>query len=190
MRLHHHDGHVSNFVDGLGAGQLIGRQALASPNLGDIQLSICDRKGNLEVEVIRARQLQAKQGAKMLPAPYVKVYLVRGHKCIAKAKTSTSRRTLDPLYQQQLVFHEDYTSCILQVSVWGDYSRMEKKNFMGVVQIVLDDLDLSNIVIGWYKLFHPSSLITLPSTAANTGGSSTGGQVSSKASVQTSGSFG
>ena len=115
MRLHHHDGHVSSFVDGLGAGQLIGRQALASPNLGDLQLSICDRKGNLEVEVIRARQLQAKPAAKLLPAPYVKVYLVRGHKCIAKAKTSTSRRTLDPLYQQQLVFHEDYTGCILQV---------------------------------------------------------------------------
>jgi regulating synaptic membrane exocytosis protein 2 len=156
-------GEMGNFVDGLGAGQLVGRQALASPDLGDIQISICDRKGNLEVEVIRARQLQAKQNAKFLPAPYVKVYLVRGHKCVSKAKTTTSRRTLDPLYQQQLVFHEKYNGCILQVSVWGDYGRMEKKVFMGVVQISLDDLDLSNIVIGWYKLFHPSSLITLPS---------------------------
>ena len=30
---------------------------------------------------------------------------------------------------------------------------------MGVAQILLDDLDLSNIVIGWYKLFTSSSLV-------------------------------
>ena len=37
-----------------------------------------------------------------------------------------------------------------------------KKVFMGVAQIMLDDLDLSNIVIGWYKLFGTSSLVSLP----------------------------
>ena len=47
---------------------------------------------------------------------------------------------------------------ISQVTVWGDYGRMDKKVFMGVAQILLDDLDLSNIVIGWYKLFPTSSL--------------------------------
>ncbi|XP_067135753.1 regulating synaptic membrane exocytosis protein 2-like isoform X3 [Centruroides vittatus] len=156
------EGEFSNFVEGLGPGQLVGRQVLASPSLGDIQLSMCDRKGNLEVEVIRARGLQPKAGAKGSPAPYVKVYLVNGRKCIAKTKTSIARKTLDPLYQQQLVFHEDYRGCVLQVTVWGDYGRMEKKVFMGVAQIMLDDLDLSNIVIGWYKLFHPSSLVNLP----------------------------
>ena len=61
------EGEVSSFVEGLGPGQLVGRQALASPNLGDIQISICDRKGNLEVEVIRARGLQTKPGTKILP---------------------------------------------------------------------------------------------------------------------------
>lgn len=116
-------------------------------------------------------------------ATHVKVYLVKGRKCIAKAKTGVARRTLDPLYQQKLIFHEDYRGCVLQVrrllpphsldvkncspqvTVWGDYGRIEKKAFMGVVQIVLDDLDLSNIVIGWYKLFYPSSLISLPMDA-------------------------
>ena len=34
--------------------------------------------------------------------------------------------------------------------------------FMGVAQIMLDDLDLSNIVIGWYKLFGTSSLVSVP----------------------------
>lgn len=48
-------------------------------------------------------------------APYVKVYLVSGKKCLAKAKTATARRTLDPLYQQQLTFREPFQGCILQV---------------------------------------------------------------------------
>ena len=33
---------------------------------------------------------------------------------------------------------------------------------MGVAQILLDNLDLSHIVIGWYKLFGPSSLVSVP----------------------------
>ncbi|RXG73034.1 Regulating synaptic membrane exocytosis protein 2 [Armadillidium vulgare] len=162
-RRHAPEGQISEFIEGLGPGQLVGRQVLAAPALGDIQLSMCERKNKLEVEVIRARGLQCKTGAKVLPAPYVKVYLVHGKKCVAKAKTSTARRTLDPLYQEQLIFHEKYQGCILQVTVWGDYGRMEgRKVFMGVAQIMLDDLDLSNIVIGWYKLFGTSSLVSLP----------------------------
>ncbi len=40
---------------------------LASPALGDIQLSMRDVRGHLEVEVIRARGLQCKAGSKTLP---------------------------------------------------------------------------------------------------------------------------
>ncbi|XP_048005056.1 regulating synaptic membrane exocytosis protein 1 isoform X10 [Leguminivora glycinivorella] len=152
-------GGLSDFIDGLGPGQLVGRQLLGAPTLGDVQLSMCYQKGFLEVEVIRARGLQARQGCRTLPAPYVKVYLVSGKRCIAKAKTSTARRTLDPLYQQTLTFRENFKGCVLQVTVWGDYGRIEgKKVFMGVAQIMLDDLNLSNIVIGWYKLFGTVSL--------------------------------
>ncbi|XP_076254330.1 rab3 interacting molecule isoform X3 [Rhynchophorus ferrugineus] len=153
------EGQLAEFIEGLGPGQLVGRQVLGAPSLGDIQLSLCYQKGFLEVEVIRARGLQSRPGSKVLPAPYVKVYLVNGKKCLAKAKTTTARRTLDPLYQQQLAFRENFTNCILQVTVWGDYGRIEgKKVFMGVAQIMLDDLNLSNIVIGWYKLFGTTSL--------------------------------
>ncbi|GIY66840.1 hypothetical protein CEXT_529951 [Caerostris extrusa] len=35
---------------------------------------------------------------------------------------------------------------------------------MGVAQIMLDELDLSNFVISWYKLFHHSSLVNLPTS--------------------------
>uniref|UniRef100_A0A1B0AA56 Regulating synaptic membrane exocytosis protein 2 n=2 Tax=Glossina TaxID=7393 RepID=A0A1B0AA56_GLOPL len=161
------DGQLSEFIDGLGPGQLVGRQVLGAPSLGDIQLSLCHQKDCLEVEVIRARDLQQKPTSKMLPAPYVKVYLVSGKKCIDKMKTSTARRTLDPLYQQLLVFKQPYKGCILQVTVWGDYGRMEKKVFMGVAQIMLDDLNLSNIVIGWYKLFGTTSLVSSANNNAN-----------------------
>lgn len=157
------DGQLAEFIEGLGPGQLVGRQVLGSPVLGDIQLSMCDRRGDLEVEVIRARGLQSKAGSKVLPVPWAKVYMVSGKKCIAKAKTGPARRTLDPLFQSCLTFHERYGGCVLQVTVWGDYGRVEgKKVFMGVAQIMLDDLDLSNIVIGWYKLFGTSSLVSVP----------------------------
>ncbi len=157
------EGQLSEFIEGLGPGQLVGRQVLGSPVLGDIQLSMCDKRGDLEVEVIRARGLQSKAGSKVLPVPWAKVYLVSGKKCICKAKTGPARRTLDPLFQQCLTFHERYGGCVLQVTVWGDYGRVEgKKVFMGVAQIMLDDLDLSNIVIGWYKLFGTSSLVSVP----------------------------
>lgn len=50
-----------------------------------------------------------------------------------------------------------------QVTVWGDYGRIEgKKVFMGVSQIVLDNLNLSNIVIGWYRLFGTTSMVSGP----------------------------
>ncbi|BFZ11469.1 hypothetical protein BsWGS_14508 [Bradybaena similaris] len=152
------DDQLGEFVDGLGPSQLVGRQVLGAMCLGEIQLGLYDRKGHLEVEVIRARGLLPKPGARVLPAPYVKVYLMEGKHCVEKQKTTTARRTLDPLYQQQLFLSEPYHGRILQVTVWGDYGRMDKKVFMGVAQILLDDLDLSNIVIGWYKLFPTSSL--------------------------------
>ena len=73
------EGGLSEFIDGLGPGQLVGRQVLASPALGEIQLSLCDRRGNLEVEVIRARGLQCKPGSKVLPGKHLlilsKLYL-------------------------------------------------------------------------------------------------------------------
>ncbi|XP_027142250.1 regulating synaptic membrane exocytosis protein 2 isoform X14 [Larimichthys crocea] len=153
------DAQFSDFLDGLGPAQLVGRQTLATPPMGDIQIGMVEKKGALEVEIIRARGLVGKPGSKALPAPYVKVYLLENGVCIAKKKTKVARKTLDPLYQQQLPFEESPGGKVLQVIVWGDYGRMDHKSFMGAVQILLDELDLSNMVIGWFKLFPPSSLV-------------------------------
>lgn len=160
-------GQLKDFIQDLGPGQVVGRQALGARCLGEIQLSLTQKNRYLEVEVIRAKDLQPKQDSKAIPASYVKVYLVNGKKCIAKMKTVTARKTLDPFYQQSLAFREDCRGCILQVTVWGDYGRLEgKKVFMGIANIMLDHLNLNEIVFGWYKLFGNMPLVSGPSSLA------------------------
>eukprot|EP00794_Sanderia_malayensis_P011864 gene11864-13098_t len=158
------DAQFTDFVEGLGPAQMVGRQVLGSPHMGDIQISLFDRRGLIEIEIIRARGLLRKPGSKTLPAPYVKVYLMDGKKCLAKKKTKTARKTLEPHYQQQLEFHASPRGKTLQVMIWGDYGKLDRKVFMGVCQILLDDLDLSQLVIGWYKLFTTASVCDPPSS--------------------------
>ncbi|XP_006762616.1 PREDICTED: regulating synaptic membrane exocytosis protein 3 isoform X2 [Myotis davidii] len=148
----------SDFLDGLGPAQIVGRQTLATPPMGDVHVAIMDRSGQLEVEVIEARGLTPKPGSKSLPATYIKVYLLENGACLAKKKTKVAKKTCDPLYQQALLFDEGPQGKVLQVIVWGDYGRMDHKCFMGMAQIMLDELDLSAAVTGWYKLFPTSSV--------------------------------
>ena len=70
---------------------------------------------------------------------------------------------------------------------------MERKVFMGVAQILLDDLNLSNMVIGWYKLFASSSLVGPHGGVGGgggTGGTSRRNSESSLESAYQSGSAG
>ncbi|VDN37454.1 unnamed protein product, partial [Gongylonema pulchrum] len=169
------DGPLGNFVDNLGPGQVVGRQVLASPVLGEIQIGIAAGRAGIDLEIIRAKNLVVKSGVKVNPgdsaapfipafavfsqAPYVKVYLLEGKQCVAKAKTHAVRRTTAPLFQQHIVFSESPRKKMLQITVMGDYGRMERKSFMGIAQIRLDDLELGpEPMIGWYKLYHSSSL--------------------------------
>ncbi|VDN04650.1 unnamed protein product [Thelazia callipaeda] len=154
------DGPLGSFVANLGPGQVVGRQVLASPVLGEIQIGIAANRDGIDVEIIRAKNLVVKPGVKVNPAPYVKVYLLEGKQCIAKAKTHAMRRTTAPLFQQHIIFSESPRKKMLQITVRGDYGRMERKTFMGIAQIRLDDLELGvEPVVGWYKLYHSSSLV-------------------------------
>ena len=58
---------LTNFVEELGPGQLVGRQVLGSPCLGSIQVGFSVKKGILELEIIRARGLMVKPGARDYP---------------------------------------------------------------------------------------------------------------------------
>ncbi|KAG7225294.1 hypothetical protein INR49_007141 [Caranx melampygus] len=149
------DQQFTGFLEGLGPAQLAGRQTLATPPMGDIQIGMVYRKERLDVEVIRARGLVGKQGNKNTPAAYVKVYLMDNGKCVLKRRTRLARKTLDPLYQQQLQFEENPEGKVLQ--------------------ILLDDLDLSNMVIGWFKLFPATSLVD-PALAPLTNKETEGGK--------------
>ncbi|XP_077006228.1 regulating synaptic membrane exocytosis protein 3 isoform X4 [Tamandua tetradactyla] len=126
----------SDFLDGLGPAQIVGRQTLATPPMdwhanldcpllglslssfaGDVHIAIMDRSGQLEVEVIEARGLTPKPGSKSLPATYIKVYLLENGACLAKKKTKVAKKTCDPLYQQALLFDEGSQGKVLQTPV-------------------------------------------------------------------------
>ena len=55
-----HERPFAEFIEGLGAGQVVGRQVLASPCHGEIQIGLRDQQGLLEVEIVRARNLLQK----------------------------------------------------------------------------------------------------------------------------------
>ncbi len=73
-----------------------------------------DRPTRLQDEVLRL-PIFVKPIFWSFIAPYVKVYLMENGKCLVKKKTRTARRTLEPLYQQQLEFRCDASSKTLQV---------------------------------------------------------------------------
>ncbi|XP_073324911.1 regulating synaptic membrane exocytosis protein 4 isoform X2 [Pagrus major] len=153
------DAQFSDFLDGMGPAQFVGRQTLATTSMGDVEIGLMERNGGLEVEVVQARGLTMKPGSKTPPAAYIKVYLLENGICVAKKKTKSVRKSLDPLYNQVLVFSESPQGKVVQVIVWGNYGRMDRKCFMGVARILLEELDLSTMVIGWYKLFPTSSMV-------------------------------
>lgn len=84
-----------------------------------------------------------------------------------KQKTSTHRRTLNPTYQETLKFESEYRHGVIQVTVWADYGKLDRKVFMGLAQITVDDCDLASTCVGWYKLYPISSIITDFSTLAS-----------------------
>ncbi|XP_070657839.1 regulating synaptic membrane exocytosis protein 4 isoform X2 [Bos indicus] len=139
------DAQFSDFLGSMGPAQFVGRQTLATTPMGDVEIGLQERNGQLEVDIIQARGLTAKPGSKTLPAAYIKAYLLENGICIAKKKTKVARKSLDPLYNQ--------------VIVWGNYGRMERKQFMGVARVLLEELDLTTLAVGWYKLFPTSSMV-------------------------------
>uniref|UniRef100_A0ACB8F6E3 Regulating synaptic membrane exocytosis protein 4 n=1 Tax=Sphaerodactylus townsendi TaxID=933632 RepID=A0ACB8F6E3_9SAUR len=157
-------GQFSDFLGSMGPAQFVGRQTLATTSMGDVEIGLQERNGQLEVDIIQARGLTPKPGSKTLPAAYIKAYLLENGVCIAKKKTKVARKSLDPLYNQVLLFPESPQGKVLQVIVWGNYGRMERKHFMGVARVLLEELDLSTLAVGWYKLFPTSSMVD-PATA-------------------------
>lgn len=69
-----------------------------------------------------AQTLKGNQGSALtflsaaVSAAYIKVYLLENGVCVAKKKTKSVRKCLDPLYNQVLVFSESPQGKVVQVS--------------------------------------------------------------------------
>nr|XP_021138827.1 regulating synaptic membrane exocytosis protein 4 isoform X3 [Columba livia] len=107
-------GQFSDFLGSMGPAQFVGRQTLATTSMGDVEIGLQERNGQLEVDIIQARGLTPKPGSKTLPAAYIKAYLLENGVCIAKKKTKVARKSLDPLYNQVLLFPESPQGKVLQ----------------------------------------------------------------------------
>uniref|UniRef100_A0A8C9UKF1 Regulating synaptic membrane exocytosis 4 n=1 Tax=Spermophilus dauricus TaxID=99837 RepID=A0A8C9UKF1_SPEDA len=149
------DAQFSDFLGSMGPAQFVGRQTLATTPMG---------KSPNACYLWTGMGSPNRSPASPLPlgpalAAYIKAYLLENGVCIAKKKTKVARKSLDPLYNQVLLFPESPQGKVLQVIVWGNYGRMERKQFMGVARVLLEELDLTTLAVGWYKLFPTSSMV-------------------------------
>uniref|UniRef100_A0ABI7ZM97 C2 domain-containing protein n=1 Tax=Felis catus TaxID=9685 RepID=A0ABI7ZM97_FELCA len=167
----------SDFLDGLGPAQIVGRQTLATPPMGDVHVAIMDRSGQLEVEVIEARGLTPKPGSKSLPATYIKVYLLENGACLAKKKTKVAKKTCDPLYQQALLFDEGPQGKVLQVSVMGQSSKTACCHFRSLPRTMCPVLGtVPGALMRFTRLFSQPREVLLP-LVDSLGNQSSGGQL-------------
>ncbi|XP_006814376.1 regulating synaptic membrane exocytosis protein 4-like [Saccoglossus kowalevskii] len=111
-------------------------------DMGDVQLQVYTENGRICVAVVKAR------------ACYLKLYLMDDSKCISKKKTRLSRRSLEPVFQQKFEFKKKFKGRQLEVKIWGNYERMDRKMFFGMCKIDLNILDLTcgDTEPAWYKL--------------------------------------
>ncbi|XP_011921154.1 PREDICTED: regulating synaptic membrane exocytosis protein 4 isoform X2 [Cercocebus atys] len=65
------DAQFSDFLGSMGPAQFVGRQTLATTPMGDVEIGLQERNGQLEVDIIQARGLTAKPGSKTLPGDRV-----------------------------------------------------------------------------------------------------------------------
>ncbi|XP_014165596.2 synaptotagmin-9 [Geospiza fortis] len=107
-------------------------------DLGDLMFSLCylPTAGRLTITIIKARNLKAMDitGAS---DPYVKVSLMCEGRRLKKRKTSTKRNTLNPVYNEAIVFDvppENIDQINLSIAVM-DYDRVGHNEVIGVCQV-------------------------------------------------------
>ncbi len=128
----HADKPLGSFVESLGQGQVVGRQALGSVPLGELEVGLSHtHQTGLIVHISKARTLTlprsggragSSSSTRGMPAVYVKVYLLDGRNIVAKAKTQPTARGMSaPVIEQRLLFSINPREKMLQASEWrGD----------------------------------------------------------------------
>lgn len=133
---------MTTFIGKLGPGQKVSRQILGTPYRGDVKIGFNFFVNFMEVTVFEAKDLinvkETKtklpgnersiayhrctfkspccKKKKMLTDTYVKVYLVKGKKCVEKHRTKTVKESLQPKYMEMLKFKSSPAGCLIQVS--------------------------------------------------------------------------
>ncbi|XP_064629385.1 synaptotagmin-10-like [Lineus longissimus] len=107
-------------------------------DLGEMMLSLCylPTAGRLTVVIIKARNLKAMDITGSSD-PYVKVSLMCQGKRIKKRKTSVKKNTLNPVYNEALVFdvpQDNVEDIALMIKVI-DYDRVGSNELMGCVAV-------------------------------------------------------
>ncbi|KAL2093998.1 hypothetical protein ACEWY4_011310 [Coilia grayii] len=107
-------------------------------DLGDLMFSLCylPTAGRLTITMVKARNLKAMDitGAS---DPYVKVSLMCSGRRLKKRKTSTKRNTLNPVYNEAIVFDvppENIDQISLLIAVM-DYDRVGHNEVIGICKV-------------------------------------------------------
>ncbi|XP_052777825.1 regulating synaptic membrane exocytosis protein 2-like [Mya arenaria] len=137
----------------LGPGQVAPKPSFETSVCGDIKMGFMVSKGQLEIDIVVVRGLK-KSGLSNPPDTYVKTYLVEGSKTVQKKKTQTVRANFDPMFRKTI----KYSACnihgrCIKVNVWDKQKAFDKKQCLGEAVVKLDNLDLSQHTMAWYKLF-------------------------------------
>ena len=120
---------------------------------GQIKLLVRHEREALRVMIMHAKDLSPRSAAS-LADPYVKLYLLPDSIKATKLKTKIARRTLNPTFNETLVYgksEREVRERVLQVTVW-DHDYVGENEFLGGLLIDLLTADLRKSVGQWYTL--------------------------------------
>ncbi|ESO92451.1 hypothetical protein LOTGIDRAFT_120905, partial [Lottia gigantea] len=122
----------------------------------DVKLGFIIKRGQLEVDIYCARKLQSSSQVSL--ETYVKTYLVEGKKIIQKKKTSLIKGTKDPQYRSKIKYSAaNVHGRHMRITIWEKCKGFEKKICIGEAVVKLDNLDLSQHNMAWYKLYRQNA---------------------------------
>ncbi|XP_037369227.1 synaptotagmin-10 [Talpa occidentalis] len=147
-----------------------------SVDLGEIMFSLCylPTAGRMTLTVIKCRNLKAMDITGSSD-PYVKVSLMCEGRRLKKRKTTTKRNTLNPVYNEAVVFDippENVDQVSLSIAVM-DYDRVGHNEVIGVCRTGLDAEGLGrdhwNEMLAYHRkpITHWHPLLELPGRATS-----------------------
>lgn len=85
---------------------------------------------------------------------YIKTYLKDNDRSLQKRKTKVVSHSANPVFHQTLKYSAcDVFGRTLMVMLWERQKRFDHNQGLGVAELALDKLQLTQLTIGWYSLF-------------------------------------